>query len=80
MLRIPRYLLVFRAGPATSMGITATLAATVTGGVLRSTVRTMLWTASCTATMGLQAETTTMRRMGSLLGALGTKVIMNVDL
>ena len=52
------------------MEITTTLATTVTGGVLRTT-QTMLGTATWTTTMGMQTETTTIRKTGSLLGVWG---------
>ena len=62
-LRIPHYLLVFRAGSATPMEITTTRPAAVPGGVLRGT-QAMLGTATWTAAMALQAETTAVREMG----------------
>ena len=79
-LRIRHYLLVFRAVAATTVGITSALAATVTGGVLRRTLRTLLGTASCTATMGMLAETSTLRVMGSLLGASGINSVLKLTI
>ena len=55
------------------MGITTTVAAKVAGGVLRRTVQTMLGTAACTTTVAMQAEATSVRYLGCLLGASGIK-------
>ena len=68
MLLIHHYLLVFRAGSAPTVEVTTTLAPKVTVGVLRSALQSMLGTAAWPTAMGLQAETTSIRKTGSLLG------------
>ena len=71
MVQMKVDLLVFRAGTATTIRVTAALATSVTGGVLQRTIQTMLGPATWTETMALHAETTKVRGMACLLGALG---------
>ena len=73
MLRIRHYLLVFRAVTATTMGVMATLATAVTGGVLRSTFQPLPGTASWATAVAVQTEAAPISAMGFLCVASGIK-------
>ena len=76
MLRLHLYLPVFLAVTATAVGITASLAVTVSGGVRRRALHSSLGPDTCTASMGMQAGPTTMRLVGYLLGASGINSVL----
>ena len=68
-LRIRHYFRRFLAGTATAMDFTTRLAPTVTGGVLRRMMQTMLGPESFTTSMAVRIVTKEVRGLGCLLGA-----------
>ncbi len=58
------------------MEVTTALAPSVTGGVLRRTLQTMLGTATWAAAVAVLTVATTVREMGCLLGASGINSVL----
>jgi hypothetical protein len=58
------------------MDHSSTLASTVTGGVLQSTIQTMPGTASCITPMAMSTGTTSIRKTGCLFVASGINLFV----
>jgi len=70
---------VFRAVAVTSVVHSAALAKSVSGGVLRSTIRTMPGSAACFTALAMWAGSTSLREKGSLFVASGINLFDSFD-